>query len=58
MIKNFDFIIPSETRKKGNIDVEGFKVVTTNAAKKKTEKCGRYSGELALLYNSKFHDWI
>ena len=56
MIKNFDFIILSETWKKGNIDVEGFKVMTTNAVK--TGKCGRHSGDLALLYNSKLRDWI
>ena len=56
MIKNFDFIILSKTWKKGNIDVEGFMVVTTNAIK--TGKWGRHSGGLALLYNSKFRDWI
>ena len=56
MIKNSDFTILSETWKKGNIEVEGFKVVTTNAVK--TENCGRHSGGLALLYKPKFHDWI
>ena len=30
--------------------------MTTNAVK--TGKCGRNSGGLALLYKSKFHDWV
>ena len=56
MINNFDFIILSETWKRGNVDVEGFKIVTSSTSK--TGKCGRNSGGLALLYKLKFNDWI
>ena len=56
MINNFDFIILSETWKKSNIQIEGFKTVVTNTMK--TGKHGRNSGGLALIYKSKFDDWI
>ena len=56
MINSFDFIILSETRKRVSVDVEGFKIVTTSTLK--TRKGGRNSGGLALLYKSKFNDWI
>ena len=56
MINNFDFIILSETRKKSNIQIEGFKTVVTNTTK--TGNHGRNSGESALIYESKFDEWI
>ena len=40
--------------KKSNIQIEGFK--TTNTMK--TGRHGRNSGGLALIYKSKFNDWI
>ena len=56
MINSFDFIILSETRKKSNIPIEGFKTVVTNTTK--TGNHGHNSGELALIYESKFDEWI
>ena len=56
MINNFDFTILSETWKKSNIQIEGFKTVVTNTMK--TGKHGRNSGGLALIYKSKFDDSI
>ena len=55
MINSFDFIILSETRKKFNIQIEGFKTVVTNTTK--TGNHGHNSGELALIYESKFDEW-
>lgn len=56
MINNFDFIILSETWKKSSVQIEGFKSVVTNTTK--TGNHGRNSGGLALIYKSKFDDWI
>ena len=56
MINDFDFIILSETWKSANVEVEGFKIVTSSTSK--TGKCGRNSGGLALLHKLKFKDWI
>ena len=58
MINSFDFKILSETWKRVSVDVEGFKIVITSTLK--TRKSGRNSegGGVALLYKSKFNDWI
>lgn len=56
MINNFDFIILSETWKKSNVQIVGCKTVVTNTTK--TGNHGRNSGGLALIYKSKFDDWI
>ena len=56
MINSFDFVILSETWKKVTVEVNGYKIVTTDTLK--TGKCGRNSGGLALLYKLKFDDWI
>lgn len=34
----------------------GFKIVSTNTLKNR--KCGRSTGGLAVIFKSKFHDWI
>ena len=56
MINFFDFVILSETWKKVTVQENGYKIVTTDTLK--TEKCGRNSGGLTLLYKLKFDDWI
>ena len=56
MINSFDYVILSETWKKVTVEVNGYKIVTTDTLK--TGKCGCNSGGLALLYKLKYDDWI
>ena len=53
MINNFDF---SETLKSVSILLEGFKIVNTSTLKNR--KCGLSTGGLAVIFKSKFYDWI
>ena len=53
MINSFDF---SKTLKSVSILLEGFKIVSTSTLKSK--KCGRSTGGLAVIFKSKFYDWI
>ena len=53
MINNFDF---SETLKSVSILLEGFKIVNTGTLRNR--KCGRSTGGLAVIFKSKFYDWI
>ena len=53
MINSFDF---SKTLKSVSILLEGFKIVSTSTLKNR--KCGRSTGGLAVIFKSKFYDWI
>ena len=53
MINSFDF---SKTLKSVSILLEGFKIVSTSTLKNR--KCGRSRGGLAVIFKSKFYDWI
>ena len=55
MINTFDFIILSETWKSVS-NLQGFKIAGTSTLK--NIKCGRSLGGLALIFKSKFYDWI
>ena len=53
MINSFDF---SKTLKSVSILLEGFEIVIRSTLKNR--KCGRSTGGLAVIFKSKFYDWI
>ena len=53
MINSFDF---SKTLKSVSILLKGLKIVSTSTLKNR--KCGCSTGGLAVIFKSKFYDWI
>ena len=56
VVKDFDFVILSETWKHSNVEVSGYRSVIQDATK--SRKGGRNSGGIVLLYKNAFQDWI